>query len=122
MVATDGRTRRRGWLCGYRLAYLAQAVGRGPAQYAGIEIGLPHEDPDKIYLVFVAGMPGRWRKNVLGIPEQTHGFKVELFVPGPWCTHVETLGKHAHAVLKKRQAEEKRQLARRSFPKAPPVG
>ena len=70
----------------------------------GVEIALPCEDPTCEYLVFAAGMPVRWRKNVLGIPERSHGFVVRLFVPGPWSTYIQTLGKRAGTILKNRPA------------------
>ena len=69
-------------------------------------ICIPHENPDMVYNVLSAGMPTRSRKNVLGIVEITHGFTVERFIPGPWCTHIATLGNRANRVLKTRQARD----------------
>ena len=55
----------------------------------GVQITIPSETPGMEFLVFTATMPVRWRKNVLGQPERTHGFAVQLFAPGPWCAHIE---------------------------------
>jgi hypothetical protein len=69
---------------------------------AGVQITIPSETPGMEYLVFTATMPVRTRKNALGAPERTHGFAVQLFAPGPWCAHIESVGKRAQALLKDR--------------------